>query len=125
MLLLVIAGSPSTQLKSYVQTALSKGPSIAEVLVVGETKDEQALKQLKVELYGLAGSLKRELSLSVELVQGRLSEQILRQHLSSVLERRSQVGGAAERKELCGVLCDLDQNEDMRCACAQERGRHG
>lgn len=113
VLLLVIAGSPSKQLKSYVHTALLKGPAIAEVLVVGETKDEQAIKQLKVDLYGLAGSLKRELSLRVESVQGALTEEPLRQHLSSVLDRRGQTGGEADKKELHGVLCDLDEHESQ------------
>lgn len=108
VLLLVIAGSPSKQLKDYVQTALVKGPAIAEVLVVGETKEEQAIKQLKVELYGLAGSLKRELSLRVEILQENMIEDLLRQHLSSVLDRKSQSGSEADRKELHGVLCDLD-----------------
>jgi hypothetical protein len=113
VLLLVIAGSPSRQLKSYVQTALSKGPAIAEVLVVGEAKEEQSLKELKVELYGLAGSLKRELSLRVEVVSGTLSEEQLRQPLSSVLDRKSQGGGDIGKKELHGVLCDLDEHESQ------------
>jgi hypothetical protein len=113
VLLLVIAGSPSKQLKSYVQTALSKDPTIAEVLVVGETKDEQALKQLKVDLYGLAGSLKRELSLRVEAVQGALTEDQLRQHVSSVMDRKSHPGSEADKKELHGVLCDLDDHESQ------------
>lgn len=113
VLLLVIAGSPSRHLKSYVQTALLKDPAIAEVLVVGEAKDEQAIKQLKVELYGLAGSLKRELSLRVESVQGAVTEEQLRQHLSSVLDSKSQAGGEADKKELHGVLCDLDERESQ------------
>jgi len=113
VLLLVIAGSPSKHLKSYVQSALKKDPAIAEVLVVGEAKDEQALKQLKVELYGLAGSLKRELSLSVESVQGAVTEEQLRQYLSSVLDRKSQAGGEADKKELRGVLCDLDEHDSQ------------
>jgi len=113
VLLLVIAGSPSKHLKSYVQSALLKDSAIVEVLVVGEAKDEQAIKQLKVELYGLAGSLKRELSLRVESVKGAVTEDHLRQHLSSVLDRKSQDGGEADRKELHGVLCDLDERESQ------------
>lgn len=113
VLLLVIAGSPSRHLKSYVQSALLKDQAIAEVLVVGEAKDEQAVKQLKVELYGLAGSLKRELLLRVESVQGAVTEDQLRQHLSSVLDSKSQAGGEADKKELHGVLCDLDERESQ------------
>lgn len=114
VLLLVIAGSPSRHLKSYVQSALLKDPVIAEVLVVGEARDEQAIKQLKVELYGLAGSLTRELSLRVEIVQGAVTEELLRQHLSSVMESKSQTGGEADKKELHGVLCDLDERETQQ-----------
>jgi hypothetical protein len=113
VLLLVIAGSPSRHLKSYVQSALLKDLAIAEVLVVGEAKDEQAIKQLKVELYGLAGSLKRELSLRVESIQGAVTEDQLRQHLSSVLDSKSQAGSEADKKELHGVLCDLDERESQ------------
>jgi len=113
VLLLVIAGSPSRHLKSYVQGALVKNPVIAEVLVVGEAKDEQAIKQLKVELYGLAGNLKRELSLRVEFSQGTVTGDQLRQHLSSVLDSKSQIGGEADKKELHGVLCDLDERESQ------------
>jgi hypothetical protein len=113
VLLLVIAGSPSRHLKSYVQSALVKDTAIAEVLVVGEAKDEQAIKQLKVELYGLAGNLKRELSLRVELSQGAVTEDQLRQHLSGVLDSKSQTGGEADKKELHGVLCDLDERESQ------------
>ena len=113
VLLLVIAGNPSRHLKSYVQSALLKDSAIAEVLVVGEAKDEQAIKQLKVELYGLAGSLKRELSLRVEIVQGAVTEDLLRQHLSIVMESKSQNGGEADKKELHGVLCDLAERESQ------------
>lgn len=113
VLLLVIAGSPSKQLKSYVHTALLKDPVIAEVLVVGETKDEQAVKQFKVELYGLAGSLNRGLSVRAEFIQSILTEDPLRQHLSSVLDHKSQAGGNADKKELHGVLCDLDEHESQ------------
>lgn len=113
VLLLVIAGNPSKNLKSYVQTALSKGPSISEILIVGEQKYEQALKALKVEMYGLAGSLQRELGLRVEYVEGTLSEEQLRKHLGSVLERGHQGAGQADKKELQGVLCDLDDNESQ------------
>jgi hypothetical protein len=113
VLLIVIAGSPSKHLKSYVQSALLKDLVIAEVLVVGEAKDEQALKQLKVELYGLAGSLKRELSLRMEFVQGAVTEEQLRQHLSSVLDGKVQAGGEADKKKLHGVLCDLDEHESQ------------
>lgn len=114
VLLLVIAGGPSRNLKTYVQTALSNGPSIGKILIVGEKKDEQALKQLKVEMYGLAGSLKRELGLRVEYLEGALSEEQLRKHLDSVLERGNQgSAGEADKKELQGVLCDLDASADQ------------
>ena len=74
VLFVIIDGSPSKQLKSNVQVALSKGRTIAELLIVGEQKHEQALKQFKVEMYGLAGSLKRELGVRVEFLEGALNE---------------------------------------------------
>ena len=44
----------------------------------------------------------------VEILRETMIEDLLRQHLSSVLDRKSQSGGEADRKELHGVLCDLD-----------------
>lgn len=118
LLLIVIAGTPSANLKSYVQTALSKGTSIGEVLVLGEKKDEQALKQLKVDMYGLAGSMQRELGVQMEFLQGDVSEEVLNEHLGRALKAQRPVGGrndsaaaaAAGRKELHGVICDLDND---------------
>lgn len=115
VLLIIIAGTPNASLKSYVQTALSKGTSIAEVLVLGEKKDEQALKELKVDMYGLAGKMQRELGVQVELLHGELSEESLKDHLGGALKEKRAVGGrndsAAGRKELHGVICDLDDRE--------------
>jgi hypothetical protein len=114
-LFVIINGSPSKQLKSNVQVALSKGRTIAELVIVGEQKDEQALKQFKVDMYGLAGSLKRELGVRVEFVQGVLDEEQLRAFLGSVLGSGSGGavnGGDSDRKELHGVLCDLGEHEE-------------
>jgi hypothetical protein len=77
VLFVIIDGNPSKQLKSNVQVALSKGRTIAELLILGEQKHEQALKQFKVEMYGLAGSLKRELGVRVEFLEGALNEEQL------------------------------------------------
>jgi hypothetical protein len=115
VLFVIIDGSPSQQLKSNVQVALSKGRTIAELLIVGEQKHEQALKQFKVEMYGLAGSLKRELGVRVEFLEGALNEEQLRTLLGGVLG--SGNGGAvksgdSDRKELHGVLCDLGEKEE-------------
>jgi hypothetical protein len=117
VLFVIINGSPSKQLKSNVQVALSKGRTIAELVIVGEQKDEQTLKQFKVDMYGLAGSLKRELGVRVEFVQGILNEEQLRAFLGSVLGSGnggavSGGGGDSDRKELHGVLCDLGENEE-------------
>ena len=115
VLFVIINGSPSKQLKSNVQVALSKGRTIAELVIVGEQKDEQALKQFKVDMYGLAGSLKRELGVRVEFVQGVLNEEQLRAFLGSVLGSGNGGkvnGGDSDRKELHGVLCDLGENEE-------------
>lgn len=115
VLFLIIDGSPSKQLKSNVQVALSKGRTIAELVIVGEQKDEQALKQFKVEMYGLAGSLKRELGVRVELVREVLNEEQLRTFLGSVLgsgDGEAVKGSDSDRKELHGVLCDLGDNKE-------------
>jgi hypothetical protein len=116
VLFVIINGSPSKQLKSNVQVALSKGRTIAELVIVGEQKDEQTLKQFKVDMYGLAGSLKRELGVRVEFVQGVLNEEQLRAFLGSVLGSGNggavNGGGDSDRKELHGVLCDLGENEE-------------
>lgn len=104
LLVLITAGTPNASLKSYVKTALTKGSSITEIVVLGEQKHEQALKQLKVEMYGLAGAMKRELGVNVEYGQAPLSEEEIRQHLTKVLDRTG-------RKELHGVLIDLSEEE--------------
>jgi hypothetical protein len=57
VLFVIINGSPSKQLKSNVQVALSKGRTIAELVIVGEQKDEQTLKQFKVDMYGREGGV--------------------------------------------------------------------
>jgi len=115
ILFVIINGSPSKQLKSNVQVALSKGRTIAELVIVGEQKDEQALKQFKVDMYGLAGSLKRELGVRVEFVQGGLNEEQLRAVLGTVLgsgNNGAVHGSDSDRKELHGVLCDLGEAEE-------------
>jgi len=115
VLFLIIDGSPSKQLKSNVQVALSKVRTIAELVIVGEQKDEQALKQFKVEMYGLAGSLKRELGVRVEFLQGVLNEEQLRTFLESVLGNgngEAVNGGDSATKELHGVLCDLAETQE-------------
>jgi hypothetical protein len=135
VLFVIIDGNPSKQLKSNVQVALSKGRTIAELLILGEQKHEQALKQFKVEMYGLAGSLKRELGVRVEFLEGALNEEQLRTLLGGVLG--SGNGGAvksgdSDRKELHGVLCDLGEKEeesahilDIETAALMERFLHG
>jgi hypothetical protein len=115
VLFVIIDGSPSKQLESNVQVALSKGRTIAELLILGEQKHEQALKQFKVEMYGLAGSLKRELGVRVEFLEGVLNEEQLRTLLGSVLgsgNGGAVSGGDSDRKELHGVLCDLGENKE-------------
>lgn len=117
VLLIVIAGTPNPSLKSWVQTALTKGLAIAEVLVLGEKKDEQTLKEFKVDMYGLAGSMQRELGVQVEFVQGEMSEEVLKDHLGKALKEARPVGSRndssahAGRKELHGVVCDLDDGQ--------------
>lgn len=115
VLLIIIGGTPNSSLKSYVQTALTKGSSITEVLVLGEKKAEQALKELKVDMYGLAGSMQRELGVQVEHLQGDVSEEVLNDYLGKALKEQRAIGGrndsAAGRRELHGVICDLDDGE--------------
>jgi hypothetical protein len=115
VLFVIIDGNPSKQLKSNVQVALSKGRTIAELLILGEQKHEQALKQFKVEMYGLAGSLKRELGVRVEFLEGALNEEQLRTLLGGVLGSGNGAAvksGDSDRKELHGVLCDLGEKEE-------------
>lgn len=124
VLLLAIAGQPDSGLKTYVKTVLSKVAGIKDVVILAVRQYEEVLKQLKMDLYGLAGSLQRELGVHLFFQQDWSSEAIrlnVEEALGSGRKITSPgaVGTAAaklngngvekksENKTLQAVICDL------------------
>ncbi|GAB7364712.1 hypothetical protein MBLNU230_g5512t1 [Neophaeotheca triangularis] len=66
-LLIAVAGTPSIPLiKTYVQRMLNK-TTVSEIAILGITAHETLFKQLKMDMYGLAGKLGRDMGVQVYL----------------------------------------------------------
>ncbi|KAK5130004.1 hypothetical protein LTR08_002559 [Meristemomyces frigidus] len=96
VLVLVLAAEVHAQTMKYVQTALKKRP-YASIAIIGSKEHEPAVKQLKMEMYGLIGKLGREMGVQTHVRAGPGDEE-----LGAAVQQA--LGG---QHSLQGVLCSL------------------
>lgn len=96
LLLVISAGQTHPQIKKQLEMMLKKR-QYTGVSVVGLTEHETAIRQLKVDIYGLIGKLGREMSVQTSFRSG-----------NSEAEIATSVAEAVEGHDLGAVLCNLD-----------------
>ncbi|KAF2716926.1 hypothetical protein K431DRAFT_206248, partial [Polychaeton citri CBS 116435] len=123
LLILAIAGPPAKELRTYVEGLLSRSPA-AEVAILGLTRHESSLKQLKMDMYGLAGKLSLELAVQLCLREGWTAG-VLEDAIHEALGRRkgsapaSPTNGSVAAngipKEIKGIICcpQVDHGSDL------------
>ncbi|KAK6434785.1 hypothetical protein LTR95_009030 [Oleoguttula sp. CCFEE 5521] len=106
VLLVVVAGRPRSDLKTYIETALQRDNSIRSIVILGNEEQQAGLKLLKMDMYALLGRIGREASIEVVLRRHWTSEDVC-QKLTWSLGHSDDHN--TMRKELSGVVCDLGQ----------------